>query len=87
MKPLHRQPHPGHDMALLPVTPHCCRDGELVLVDAGVGYHGYMSDITRTWPVNGRFSPAQRDLYCALLEVQERAVKVRGATKCARMSD
>ena len=50
-----------------------------MLVDAGVDYHGYMSDITRTWPVNGHFTPAQRDLYCALLEVQERAVKVRGA--------
>lgn len=39
------------------------RDGELVLMDAGCEYHGYVSDVTRTWPVNGQFSPAQRDLH------------------------
>lgn len=46
------------------------RDGELVLVDAGCEYHGYCSDITRTWPVNGKFSQCQLELYEALLEVQ-----------------
>ncbi|HKK22316.1 MAG TPA: Xaa-Pro aminopeptidase [Pseudohaliea sp.] len=39
------------------------RDGDLVLIDAGCEYHGYASDVTRTFPVNGRFSPAQRALY------------------------
>lgn len=29
-------------------------DGSLVLVDAGAYYHGYVSDVTRTWPINGR---------------------------------
>lgn len=48
--------------------------GELVLVDAGCEYHGYSSDITRCWPVNGRFSRAQRDLYEALLEVQQTCI-------------
>ena len=38
-------------------------DGDLVLVDAGCEYEMYASDITRTFPVNGRFSAAQRDLY------------------------
>jgi Xaa-Pro aminopeptidase len=36
----------------------------------GCEYHGYNSDITRTWPVNGRFSQPQRDLYEAVLSVQ-----------------
>ncbi len=39
------------------------RDGDLVLVDAGAEYRGYASDITRTFPVNGRFSPEQRALH------------------------
>ena len=47
------------------------RDGELVLVDAGCEYYGYVSDITRTWPVNGRYTPAQRALYEAVLDVQK----------------
>ncbi len=37
--------------------------GDLVLVDAGAEYRGYAADITRTFPVNGRFSPAQRALH------------------------
>ena len=44
------------------------RDGELVLIDAGAEYRGYASDITRTFPVNGRFGKEQRtlhDLVCA----------------------
>lgn len=41
----------------------CSRDGDLVLIDAGAEYRGYAADITRTFPVNGRFSPAQRALY------------------------
>ena len=39
------------------------RDGDLVLLDAGAEYRGYAADITRTFPVNGRFSPAQRALH------------------------
>ncbi|MFC3550809.1 aminopeptidase P N-terminal domain-containing protein [Lysobacter cavernae] len=39
------------------------QDGELVLIDAGAEYRGYASDITRTFPVNGRFSKAQRALH------------------------
>lgn len=47
---------------------------ELVLVDAGGEYGTYISDITRTWPVNGVFNPAQRDLYEAVLRVQRMGV-------------
>ncbi|KAI9848002.1 MAG: hypothetical protein M1838_000674 [Thelocarpon superellum] len=50
------------------------REGELVLVDAGGERGGYITDITRTWPVAGQFSPAQRDLYEALLRVQRTCV-------------
>lgn len=46
------------------------KDGEMVLLDGGCEYFGYVSDITRTWPVNGRFTPAQAELYEAVLEVQ-----------------
>ncbi|KAH6690713.1 metallopeptidase family M24 [Plectosphaerella plurivora] len=51
-------------------------DGELVLVDAGGEYGTYITDISRTWPVNGRFTPAQRDLYQAVLTVQRRGVSL-----------
>lgn len=50
------------------------RDGELVLVDAGGEYGTYITDITRTWPVGGRFTPPQRDLYEAVLRVQRAGV-------------
>ena len=50
------------------------RDGDLVLVDAGCELDGYASDITRTFPVNGRFSPAQRALYELVLEAQGAAI-------------
>lgn len=39
------------------------RDGDLVLIDAGAEYRGYAADITRTFPINGRFTPAQRALH------------------------
>ncbi|KAJ5090147.1 hypothetical protein N7532_008831 [Penicillium argentinense] len=45
------------------------RDGELVLVDGGGELGGYISDITRTWPVNGKFTDPQRELYSAVLNV------------------
>jgi Xaa-Pro aminopeptidase len=50
------------------------RDGELVLIDAGCELDGYASDITRTFPVNGRFSPQQRDAYNLVCAAQEAAV-------------
>lgn len=47
-------------------------DGEMVLMDAGCELHGYASDLTRTWPVNGNFEKGQRELYEVLLDVQRR---------------
>ncbi len=49
-------------------------DGELVLVDSGCEYQGYASDITRTFPVNGRFTPEQKDVYTIVLEAQLAAI-------------
>ncbi|MFT7504569.1 MAG: Xaa-Pro aminopeptidase, partial [Gammaproteobacteria bacterium] len=45
-------------------------DGDLVLIDAGSEYQGYAADITRTFPVNGRFSPAQTEIYNLVLSTQ-----------------
>ncbi len=45
-------------------------DGHMVLMDAGCQYYGYTSDVTRCWPINGRFSPAQLEAYEAVLDVQ-----------------
>jgi len=54
------------------------RDAELLLIDAGCELHGYAADITRTFPVNGRFSGAQREIYALVLEAQRAAMsKVR----------
>jgi len=50
------------------------RDGDLLLVDAGAEYQCYASDITRTWPVNGRWSPEQRVLYDLVLAAQLAAI-------------
>jgi Xaa-Pro aminopeptidase len=50
------------------------RDGDLLLVDAGAEVECYASDITRTYPVNGRYSPAQRALYDIVLAAQRAAI-------------
>ncbi len=49
-------------------------DGDLLLIDAGCELDGYAADITRTFPVNGRFSAAQRDVYQLVLAAQAAAV-------------
>ena len=61
------------------------RTGELVLIDAGCELDGYASDITRTFPANGRFSGPQRDLYQLVLASQDAAVAATRAG--ARFTD
>jgi Xaa-Pro aminopeptidase len=61
------------------------RNGELVLIDAGCELDGYASDITRTFPANGRFSGPQRDLYNLVLASQDAAVAATRAG--ARFTD
>ena len=51
-----------------------CRDGDLVLIDAGCEFDSYAADITRTYPVNGRFSAPQRALYELVLAAQAAAL-------------
>ena len=49
-------------------------DGDLLLIDAGCEILGYASDITRTFPVNGRFSPPQKEIYEIVLDAQKQAI-------------
>ena len=49
-------------------------DGDLLLIDAGCEYRSYASDITRTFPVNGRFAGAQRDVYELVLAAQQACI-------------
>ena len=51
------------------------KDGDLVLVDAGCEYKGYASDITRTFPVNGKFSSEQKLIYEIVLESQKQSIE------------
>ncbi|HTJ94936.1 MAG TPA: aminopeptidase P family protein, partial [Pararobbsia sp.] len=50
------------------------RDGDLILIDAACELDGYASDITRTFPANGRFTGAQRELYSIVLAAQQAAI-------------
>ena len=45
-------------------------------MDAGCEYHGYVSDVTRTWPVGGEFTPAQKDLYEVVRSAKEEVTEV-----------
>jgi Xaa-Pro aminopeptidase len=51
-------------------------DGDLLLVDAGAEYKGYASDITRTFPINGRYSDGQREIYDLVLETQMSCIEM-----------
>lgn len=63
-------------------------DGDLLLIDAGAEYDGYASDITRTFPVNGRYSPEQRALYEVVLDAQSAAIeKVRPGSQWKDVHD
>ena len=57
------------------------RDGDLVLIDAGCELDSYASDITRTFPANGKFSGPQKTLYEIVLEAQHAAILATGPGK------
>ena len=66
----------GENACILHYTENSARlvDGDLVLIDAGAEYQGYAGDITRTFPVNGRFSADQAALYQVVLAAQAAAL-------------
>ena len=53
-----------------------CKSGDLILLDFGAEYANYAADLTRTIPVNGKFTPRQRDVYNAVLRVMRKATKM-----------
>jgi Xaa-Pro aminopeptidase len=67
----------GPNSAVLhfPPTSRRLADGDLVLIDAGAEYRGYASDITRTYPASGRFTPEQQELYAIVAAAGERATE------------
>ncbi|TXT08674.1 hypothetical protein VHUM_02802 [Vanrija humicola] len=67
----------GANSLVIHYTRNDCELGEndMVLIDAGGERHMYASDITRTFPVSGKFTDPQRDLYQAVLNVQKECVK------------
>lgn len=72
------------------------RAGSLIKMDAGCELHGYNSDVTRCWPVSGSFSPQQRAIYEAVLDINRECIKhIRPGTRvselhswsCSQVSD
>lgn len=53
-----------------------CKNGDLLLMDFGAEYANYCADLTRTIPVNGKFTPRQKDVYNAVLRVQREAIQM-----------
>jgi len=62
------------------------KDGELVLIDAGAEYQGYAGDITRTLPINGQFSSAQKQLYELVLKSQLAAIDCMQPNYCIQQA-
>jgi Xaa-Pro aminopeptidase len=67
----------GNNACVLHYTDNCdmLRDGDLLLIDAGAEHDNYAADITRTFPVNGKFTEPQRELYELVLDAQLAAIK------------
>ncbi|SQI35937.1 Xaa-Pro aminopeptidase [Leminorella richardii] len=63
------------------------KEGDLVLIDAGCEYQGYAGDITRTFPVSGRFTPAQRTIYDIVLASQYKALSLLKAGNSIRQAN
>jgi len=52
-----------------------CKDGDLLLLDVGASYAYYNADMTRTIPINGRFTPRQKEVYLSVLKVMKDTIK------------
>ena len=64
------------------------RDNELLLIDAGGELEGYAADITRTFPINGQFTPAQKDIYQLVLDAQIAAIEaIKPGASFAELND
>lgn len=61
------------------------KDGQVFLIDAGAEYNGYAADFTRTYPVNGKYSPIQKELYNVCLEAHKKTIE--GCVSGAKMED
>lgn len=59
-----------------------CKDGDLLLMDFGAEYANYSADLTRTIPVNGKFTKRQREVYESVLNVQKQAIKLLHVGNC-----
>ncbi|OOF39211.1 Xaa-Pro aminopeptidase [Rodentibacter rarus] len=68
----------GNNACILHYTENdqALKDGDLVLIDAGCEFAMYAGDITRTFPVNGKFSQPQREIYELVLKAQKRAIEL-----------
>lgn len=68
----------GENGCILHYTENECelKDGDLVLIDAGCEYKGYAGDITRTFPVNGKFTKPQREIYDLVLASMDKAFEI-----------
>ena len=66
----------GSNATILHYKSNDCKviGGDLVLVDAGCEINGYASDITRTWPINGRFTEAQKEIYELVLKAEKAGI-------------
>ena len=67
----------GENATILHYVENNCplNDGDLILIDAGAEYQGYAADITRTFPVNGKYSKAQREVYDVVLDTQLQCIE------------
>jgi len=66
----------AHDSCILHYTTNRkeLKDGDLLLIDAGAEWDYYTADVTRTWPVNGKFTPEQRAVYDVVLRSQQAGI-------------
>ena len=63
-------------------------DGDLLLIDAGGELHGYAADITRTFPINGKFTSPQKQLYQLVLQAQEQTISaIKPGVTLAHLND